>query len=529
MKQPLFKKWIPILLAVFLYICSAVQFPTITYAAGVSVTTSSDTVMVGDSVTVTVTLYGSEIYAYSGYIDCDSNLSGETGGFAEDGDGGESVSLSFTYYAVGEGTASIYVSDCEVSDGTDKEEAGEAVCTINVVGYDNGGGGTGGNAGGGEDDDYEEINGYEIGEGSDNTNLATLEVEGYSVKDEGNDIYSVSVGNSVDKINIIALPEDEYAEVAGDGEQTLTEGDNEFEILVYAENGFVRSYIIRVNRRGGKIALSDLTRELQETTEDTVTVSLKDGDKLSKEMIQAIAKWGKTLYLNRYDGDGKLLYGWTLIGKEVAELNNFESFDPTIQFDSNSAEKIGKLTNFAAGIILDFAYSGELPKKTVITIPAGDEFPRDKDIYLYLYNETDNTLTLEGQPTTVKGENIELELSHCSVYFLTRATLTPKEEVVEEEKDHSFSRREWILLFAVGAALIIIIVLAVILGLKKKSSAKRSKRSRKQDVFDDIDDLEDLDDMDDMDDLEAPRSKRQVTVLFDEDEDDDYEVTDLRR
>ena len=148
MKKTILKKISPIILTLLLLAGLGAGFPIKSYAAGVSVYPSSDTVYVGDSVTVTVTIYGDEIYAYSGSVGCDGNLSGFTGGFADGADGGGAVSFSYTYYAVGEGTAAVYVSGCEVSDGLNKDYAGDAACYINVIGYDNGGGGTGGNAGG---------------------------------------------------------------------------------------------------------------------------------------------------------------------------------------------------------------------------------------------------------------------------------------------------------------------------------------------------------------------------------------------
>ena len=527
MKQALRKKWIPVLLAAFLFTGCLIHFPTLTYAAGVSIDPSAYTVYVGDSVTVTVTLYGSEIYAYSGYIDCDGVLSGDSGGFADGADGSGSVSLSFTYYATAEGSGSVYVSDCVVSDGDTKEDAGGGVCTINVIGRSNGGGGgTGGNAGGWDYDDDEVINGYEVGEGSDNTNLAKLEVEGYTLVDEGYDIYSVSVSSSAKTINIIAVPEDENAYVFGDGEQILEEGDNQFELYVYAENGYIRGYLINVTRRGDKIALSDLANELKETKEEAVTIALKDGDKLTKEMISALAKWGKTLHLNKYDKDGKLLYGWTLIGKDVADLQGFETFDPAIRFGSNKADQIDELSNYAAGITLDFAYSGDLPKNTLVTIPTGDVFSKDDIVYLYYFDEAENKLTAVGEPITVKGDTIDLPITHCSSYLLTRANLAPKEEVKKE----GFSFRELIMIAVIGVALIVIIILIILLS-KKRKNGKKTKQEVEPEPLDDLDELDRIIEQKKPETTAEPVSNKQVAGLFEKEDswaDDDYETTDLR-
>lgn len=478
MKKTILKKIASVMLAVLLMAGIGTGFPVKSYAAGVSVSASADTVYVGDSVTVTVTIYGDEIYAYSGYIDCDGNLSGTTGGFADGAGGGGSVSFSYTYYAVGEGTAGVYVSGCEVSDGEEKFPAGDAACYITVLGYDNGGGGTGGNAGGGGWEDPGQINGYEIGEGSDNTNLSTLEVEGYTLTDEGHDVYSVTVSNSVKKINIVAVPEDAKATVTGAGEQTLSEGENQFEVYVYAENGFVRSYVVKVIRRGDKIALTDLEKELKETKEESVIVSLKDGDKLTKEMIAAIAKWGKTIKLNRYDADGKLLYGWTMNGKDMADQKGFVAFDPTVTFESKNADKIDTLSNYASGKVLNFAYSGELPKNTTFTIAAGKDFSKEDVLYLYYFNEKENTLQQEGQSVTVKGEEIELALAHCSEYLLTQALIKAPEPLKQ-----GTSQKDMLMMIAMAVELAVIIALVIIMLRKRQRPAAAASDNHVEELF----------------------------------------------
>lgn len=484
MKKILRKIIIPFILTAVLLISLGIRFPLRTYAAGVEISPSSYTVYVGDAVTVTVTLYGDEIYGYSGGIACDGIFSGSTGGFADGANGESSVSFSYTFYAVSEGSGAIYVYDCAVSDGETRQEAGYAACDITVLGNDNGSGGTGGGAGGWDyNDNYSydwgTINGYEVGEGSGNTNLASLEVVGYTLTDEGNGIYSVVVSGSVDKITINATPEDPAAVVEGTGEKTLAEGDNFFEIVVHAENGLAQGYALKVTRRGEKIALADLLKELKETKAEQVKVSLKDGDKLTKEMIDAIVKWGKTVKLNRYDADGKLLYGWTMNGKDMAELKSFQAFDPTVTFESKNADKIEALSNYASGKVLSFAYSGELPKNTIFTIAAGKEFSKEDVLYLYYFDEKENTLTQEGQSVTVKGEEIELTITHCSEYLLTQSVLKAPEPVKQGN-----SRKDLLMMIAIAVELAAIIALAVILLRKRqKPVAATSSKDHVAEMF----------------------------------------------
>lgn len=492
MKKRTLRKILPFILTIGFILCIGIRYPIRTYAAGVSIDASADSVTVGQSVTVTVTFYGEEMYSCYGYISCDGIFTGPTGPIGGELDGVNSASYSFTFQAVGEGAGSIYVGDCEVAVQDDNnppyyvsgQGAGGDSCYITVLGNDNGSGGTGGGAGGWDyNDNYSydwgTINGYEVGEGSGNTNLASLEVVGYTLTDEGNGIYSVVVSGSVDKITINATPEDPAAVVEGTGEKTLAEGDNFFEIVVHAENGLAQGYALKVTRRGEKIALADLLKELKETKAEQVKVSLKDGDKLTKEMIDAIVKWGKTVKLNRYDADGKLLYGWTMNGKDMAELKSFQAFDPTVTFESKNADKIEALSNYASGKVLSFAYSGELPKNTIFTIAAGKEFSKEDVLYLYYFDEKENTLTQEGQSVTVKGEEIELTITHCSEYLLTQSVLKAPEPVKQGN-----SRKDLLMMIAIAVELAAIIALAVILLRKRqKPVAATSSKDHVAEMF----------------------------------------------
>ncbi len=84
--------------------------------------------------------------------------------------------------------------------------------------------------------------------GSSDTSLAKLEVEGFELIDEGNDIFSCSVGSKVKKVKVIAEANDKKATVTGDGEKELADGENDIEVIVEAENGFSRSYKIVIQK-----------------------------------------------------------------------------------------------------------------------------------------------------------------------------------------------------------------------------------------------------------------------------------------
>ena len=84
---------------------------------------------------------------------------------------------------------------------------------------------------------------------SSNNYLSTIEIDGYEINpkfDKETQEYNLEVDNTVEKININVALEDETASVNGIGEHELTEGKNTIEIIVTAENGNERKYIVNV-------------------------------------------------------------------------------------------------------------------------------------------------------------------------------------------------------------------------------------------------------------------------------------------
>ncbi len=100
---------------------------------------------------------------------------------------------------------------------------------------------------------------------SDNNYLDQLEVEGFDISpdfDKDEDHYTLTVDADVDKVNIIAHPEDDRASITNNsdvGEKELDFGSNPFTITVKAENGDERPYYITIERElNDDVKLSDL-------------------------------------------------------------------------------------------------------------------------------------------------------------------------------------------------------------------------------------------------------------------------------
>ena len=85
---------------------------------------------------------------------------------------------------------------------------------------------------------------------SKNNYLSSLEIEGYELSPQFNKDtleYSISLDSSVESVNIKAKLEDSKASLSGDGQISLIEGNNRVEVVVTAQNGNVRTYVININ------------------------------------------------------------------------------------------------------------------------------------------------------------------------------------------------------------------------------------------------------------------------------------------
>lgn len=86
-----------------------------------------------------------------------------------------------------------------------------------------------------------------------NTNLETLAIENVLLNpnfENNTTQYNAEVSNEITKLNILAIPENENANVQISGYEDIKEGDNKILISVTAQNGITkRDYQINVYRR----------------------------------------------------------------------------------------------------------------------------------------------------------------------------------------------------------------------------------------------------------------------------------------
>jgi len=229
-------KKIKLLLLTFLGI---ILLPSLVNAASGSIkVTSANTVVIGNKVTVTVTLSsGVNIGSWEMNLNYDksylqlTNATSEAGGtiMANSSSGVKSKKYTYTFKTLKTGSTKVSIGSYLVYAYDDMSElsisAGSQ--TIRII-------------------TQEEL---EASYSKDN-NLKSLTVEGYEITPEFNKNtleYSVSVPEGTKEIKVTASPSDRKSSVSGDGVITVNEGTNTVSITVKAENGSEKVYTLLVN------------------------------------------------------------------------------------------------------------------------------------------------------------------------------------------------------------------------------------------------------------------------------------------
>lgn len=127
---------------------------------------------------------------------------------------------------------------------------------------------------------------------SKDNNLKSLVVEGYELSPQFNKDtteYTVSVPDTIEQIKVSAAVNDSTARVSGTGEIKLSEGANKVEVVVTAQNGSLKTYVIKIDVRdlnpieteidGVKYTVVKKVELLSEPVGHTLTtVNIKDID-----------------------------------------------------------------------------------------------------------------------------------------------------------------------------------------------------------------------------------------------------------
>lgn len=223
-----------------LYVLIICLFGTISVkAASISVKTNATTVAVGNTIKVTVTVNNTgqsagKVGAWEYCISYDSSKLTLTSGTTcvLDGTVGlTSASTTFTFKAIASGSSKVTVKNYLLSDYDTEMPMSTTAGSVTI-----------------KSRTQAEIEASY----STNANLKELAITDYQLTpafDKNTTDYTLEVPNEVENITISASKEDSKSTVTGDGTKELTEGLNRFEIVVTAEKGNKKTYVIEVTRK----------------------------------------------------------------------------------------------------------------------------------------------------------------------------------------------------------------------------------------------------------------------------------------
>lgn len=227
-----------------------------TQAANVVIALSASTVSVGNNVTATISVTGSDISAYTIYVSYNSSVlqyNSASGNAIVNGGGGTvtasgtaagSFSISFTAIANGSGSISTSGSDVYDINGN-AISISHAGATVTVATASNNNNGDNDNNG---DDGQTTETTEEDGRSAD-CSLSSLQVSPGTLSpafSAGRTTYAMQVAEDVTSIVVSATAADSKATTSVSGANSIQKGRNTVRVTVTAENGAVKVYTINV-------------------------------------------------------------------------------------------------------------------------------------------------------------------------------------------------------------------------------------------------------------------------------------------
>lgn len=255
---------------------------------------------------------------------------------------------------------------------------------------------------------------------STNNKLKNLSIDGYNVEKIDDNNYSLIVSNDVTNININAEPEDSKSKINGTGNKEIIIGENIFEIIVVSESGSENKINIKITRKDGYY-LEDLDNVLKDNNVKNIQIIINENSKITKKHLESIKKSKKKITFNYYDENKKLIYSWQINGNKIKDINDINM---NISFSSENDNRIYEISNYASGMILNFAHTGNLPSGTKIKIYIGDKYKDGSALNIYHYNNKDTKLEIVESKVISKDGYIEFEINHCSEYFVTMSEIS---------------------------------------------------------------------------------------------------------
>lgn len=145
---------------------------------------------------------------------------------------------------------------------------------------------------------------------------------------------------------------------------------------------------------------------------------------VKKTILKEAAKNSTDVILSVRDRNKKVLYSWSMAGKDLKKANSkFNDINLSLKVVSSSKVKALKsLLKGKNGTVVSFAHKGKLPAAATIKIYDTKKFkyPKNKKLYVYYYNEKKNRIE-EADSSEIKVLNkgvVRLKISRGYNYLI---------------------------------------------------------------------------------------------------------------
>lgn len=418
------------------FICSFLLIINNVNAASYSVSLTSNTVTIGN--TVTLTINASDMAGKFTVSSSNTNVAklSQTSTWIDNG----KASITISANQVGSSTITIVPEDVTDYDGNGV--SGNKTLTITVKNKQT----------------NSSPNKNVTVKKSTNNYLSSLTIDEYSLDKEFNKEtleYGVTLPSEVDKIKINAQLDDSTAEVTGTGEREVTVGENIFEIKVTAQNGDVKTY--------------KLTAIVQEPTE--IEINNQKYKLMEKEgLLEEIEGYEKTT-INIEDKDilayynEKTKYNLVILQDEEGN-NNYYLYE-------NGNYTLYEEYNFS-GVRL-YLLDNKMPENYV----KRELIIEDKKINAYQLDTTKKNTTYAIDTDTINNYYLvyamNINTGNKNYYLIDKKENTAiryDEELnslfLNIDKDNNYKTYFFILLGVVGVIFVVFAINLIVNGRKKK-------------------------------------------------------------
>ena len=260
---------------------------------------------------------------------------------------------------------------------------------------------------------------------SNNSNLKELSVDGYKLEKVDDNNYTLSVLNDISNINIKAQAEDSKANITGIGNHELKIGENNIEIIVTSEAGTQNKINIKVIRKDGYY-LEDLDKVLNDNKIKDINIIIKNDSKIDSSNLEKIKKSKKTVNLNYFNEEKKLIYSFIIDGKKIKKCNDLLL---NIIYSFDSKNKMMKLSNYADGIFLNIKDIKNISDAVKIKLYVGDKYNNKDLVNVYSYVNSNKTLGLLEKKVKVTDGYVLFRLDKSDNYLITMSTILDSLEI----------------------------------------------------------------------------------------------------